>query len=365
MIKLTALISSLLIYNVSKRVGEDIVAHAAHFSSIAREARPAQLGETHLLSFLVRDWEYFDEDVLGGRGQEEMFEMVETSAASYLASEVMGEKLVSEANQNRQALKEAFNDIGVYLLPHPGREVTRPDFQEHQSERMDPMFRALLVRYCDQVILESERILAASSVLIYGKELHLILTHACAHFRDQSPRLETLFASTARASNVFAAELARKKFDQVFAFTAERFHQSLEAAVEVFDQFARYGPDELKEEFRDSVARHAEAAMERLTQIQMQVKLKRRRMKQIAVATTAGVALAPFWLPSAVGFASRAMVFVASTTASQTSSEMASAGVALTSMLALGVILANFTALPTLILSGSRFLRQSRHEKPD
>lgn len=326
-----------MIYNVSKRVGEDIVAHAAHFSSIARTARPLQENEIRCLEFLVRDWEYFD--FPEGLNQEERSRLVSSNAEEYLKKDVMGRKEVEEMNETRNALSASFTSISLALLPHPGKAVTKPDFFDHQTDKMDETFRQMFLSYCDSVLDRLVRMIECSEdEFFFGREIYLVLSEACEHFRDRTPRLESLFSSASRASNMFAAERARKAFDEAFVNTPENFGVALRSSIETFDHLARFGPDEMKDEFRQTVADYAQERMEKETKIKMQIKLKRRRIKQAIVATSAGVVLAPFWIPTVISAALRSVAFFSASATSVVVGESA-APLVLTGMSSFAAIL--------------------------
>jgi atlastin len=157
---LSTLISSHQIYNVQNRIQEDNLQHLALFTEYGRiahskqreaEAEEGQEGggaapapapapasaAFQRLEFLVRDWQEYEgleEDELRGKVAEMdtyLHEVLETESREH-----------KDLRDVREHIHECFDDVGAFLLPHPGFEVVNPNF-DGDVEKIRKPFRTL------------------------------------------------------------------------------------------------------------------------------------------------------------------------------------------------------------------------------
>ncbi|KAH7730956.1 Protein Y41E3.3 [Aphelenchoides avenae] len=138
---LSTLLSSVQCYNVGDNISDDALENLSFLMEYGRIAlsEAAQFGKPfqgHLaypkLAFIVRDYKASEDSPFGeAGGQKLMQKAVETLSDSQ-----------SEASREiRQQLKEHFDNVFCFLLPHPGQKVAeRHSFRGHVKE-IRPVFR--------------------------------------------------------------------------------------------------------------------------------------------------------------------------------------------------------------------------------
>ena len=117
---LSALMSSVQIYNVSNSVGTDALQHLqlfSEFGSLAAESGGNSAFQR--LLFLVRDWQNPTEAPYGSEGGRRVLREVLDSPPG----------TPEELRSMRLHVRQCFSDIDCFLLPHPGKQVaTSPTF---------------------------------------------------------------------------------------------------------------------------------------------------------------------------------------------------------------------------------------------
>eukprot|EP00038_Savillea_parva_P026021 m.50836 g.50836 ORF g.50836 m.50836 type:complete len:547 (+) comp7266_c0_seq1:81-1721(+) len=147
---LNSLISSIQVYNVTKRISEDVLQNMHLFTRFGEMAYKQQ---THAgankskikpfqrLQFLIRDWggkRDFDFGAEGGKG--------------YLETVLNSQDGVAELLEVRRDIKTCFGKIDCFLMPHPGQEVAEGD-----SGNIDDRFKEHLEAFVPSV-LKSDRL---------------------------------------------------------------------------------------------------------------------------------------------------------------------------------------------------------------
>ena len=148
---LSTLISSHQIYNVQNRIQEDNLQHLALFTEYGRIAHSKQSqaegrdkaedgrrsAAFQRLEFLVRDWQEY-EGLEDDELREQISEM-DTYLQEVLETESREHKDLRDV---REHIEDCFDDVGAFLLPHPGFEVTNPNF-DGDVEKIRKPFRTL------------------------------------------------------------------------------------------------------------------------------------------------------------------------------------------------------------------------------
>ena len=116
---LSTMLSSVHIYNVSQNIQEDDLQHLQLFTEYGKLALEECEGKPfQSLLFLVRDWSYPYEADYGFLGGQRVLEKrLEVS-----------ERQHAELRQLRQHIRDSFENIQCFLMPHPGLEVARNQF---------------------------------------------------------------------------------------------------------------------------------------------------------------------------------------------------------------------------------------------
>lgn len=114
---LSTLLSSVQIYNVMQNIEEDDLQRLHFFNEVTRitngypENKPFQK-----LLFLVRDWQFGDSE---GYGSENGAKMIR---------ETLAENGNPKMRELRKKINSTFDEVGAFLLPSPGPNLTRRNF---------------------------------------------------------------------------------------------------------------------------------------------------------------------------------------------------------------------------------------------
>jgi atlastin len=122
---LSTMTSSVQLYNLQANIQEDDLQHLQLFTEYGRLALE-DCADTPFqkLTFLVRDWSYPYEAPYGVEGGKQILERrLEVS-----------DKQHQELQSLRKHIKSCFQEIGCFLMPHPGLKVaTNPKFDGRLS----------------------------------------------------------------------------------------------------------------------------------------------------------------------------------------------------------------------------------------
>lgn len=220
---LSTLLSSYQIYNVDKRIQEDNLQHLALFTEYGRMAlvdgeeedndgeendhdgeeaskkddvkmdkkkmRPFQR-----LDFLVRDWQNFDDENDEDTVLQEMEE--------YL-SEILSSRTQKDLADTREQINECFQELSCWLLPHPGFEVTKKNYDGKVS-KIRPEFLKLASMYIERIFGKH-----LSPKMVHGQpvtapELLNFVKVYVNLFKEATifPEAKTLLEATAEANNI-------------------------------------------------------------------------------------------------------------------------------------------------------------------
>jgi len=201
---LTAVLSSLQIYNISKQLQEDTIENLHYFMECAgscmRYLQPATEGVEDIkptvfqsLQFLIRDWANFESDWSPGECEYQM----KMHLIQHLDE--------AKDKATPEALKKMFSDISLWMLPHPGLQVNRPSWNGKITD-LDPEFVKLLDLYVQRVFSAS-----LTGRVILGKPLtsstfvEVVSTFVDA-FVDLVPKGVNLATALARTTNLLTKE---------------------------------------------------------------------------------------------------------------------------------------------------------------
>lgn len=120
---LTALLSSKLIYNIQNRVEEDKLENMDYITTFAQTVvhdlpgREAPFGH---LELLVRDWVHYEDGFTAKDCKEQM--------SQHLDDHLSPTKVPGDAIPRVERLVSSFKSISCTGLPHPGLQVTKPQY---------------------------------------------------------------------------------------------------------------------------------------------------------------------------------------------------------------------------------------------
>lgn len=200
---LSAMISSVLVYNVSQNIQQNDLQHLKDFieygmmtTSEQQQPRTAEVGSMRpfqSLMFLVRDWQF--EMPYGLEGGQQLLE-----------KRLKGpRKQDKELRKLRRKLSECFRNMRGFLMPHPGLKVAQEGFDGRLSD-IDDTFKLHLSEFV-RLLLEPDNLLPKE---INGREITCqeLLSHIKVYVRatkkglleDPSQMLEATYAGSCRAA---------------------------------------------------------------------------------------------------------------------------------------------------------------------
>lgn len=264
---LSTLISSYLVYNVSMQIQEDNLQHLALFSEYGRvvlqgvRAAMADQGveiETphpfQSVEFLVRD------AVLDG-------DTVDESIAEMGAhlEKIMSVDTPDDLRRTRDQLRECFQDVRCFMLPHPGYDVSEQKLYDGAVEKIRLKFRTLVEAYVYRLFGERLTTKRIHGRDVTARELHHFVIEYAKLFKQATvfPKAESLLEATATANNRAATDKAlaayKREMDDkagprcgyVAPVELKKHHQACKAAaLQTFDSLANFGPNHLRQEQR-------------------------------------------------------------------------------------------------------------------
>jgi atlastin len=288
---LTAVLSSLQIYNISKQLQEDAIENLHYFMECAgscvrylqqddSETNPAVFQN---LQFLVRDWANF--------GPDWSIEMCEDQMRAHLAQHLDA----ARDSATPKALKTMFSDISIWSLPHPGLHVNRPSWNGRISD-LEPDFVRLLDAYVKRVFSSS-----LQNRIILGKSLtpstfvDVVATFVEA-FADLVPKGANLATALAKTTNLLSKEQCITDYRTAIEKAIDSNNrkglpeedldkiqkETKSYVLESFRKSTRFGPVE----DRDAVCNEMIAELDRLDKVFV---VENRRRMESALTVFAGL----------------------------------------------------------------------------
>jgi atlastin len=261
---LSTLISSYQIYNVDKRIQEDNLQHLALFTEygrVALEEEKKASGNTNnslarpfqRLEFLVRDWQSFEDE--NAHLQE-----MRTAMDSYL-KEVLDEREQKDLKQVRKQISDCFDVVSCYLLPHPGLDIPKGNYDGNVAT-IRKEFRRMLSDYVRRVF--SQRLVPKRihGQPVTGPELFNYIQAYCKLFKEAKifPEAKTLLEATAEANNRSALEAAIREYRIQMDAKTKRYVEEAELldahkaakrdALALYSKKANIGPKQLIIDFK-------------------------------------------------------------------------------------------------------------------
>lgn len=247
---LTTLVTSRLIYNVSKQIQQDKIENLLYFTDFARAALRTQGGKTELstasgplkpfqkLEFLVRDWPHFPEGATVKEGRT----MMQSHLRQYMDPEV------TEDTNSVEALEQAFNDIDIWCLPHPSLEIERASWTGDLAV-VEPSFWRFIDSYMDKVFGPKE--LKAKTTL--GTEITVdtfatVLREFTASFKNAAPQAKSFAEAMEASTSLTAKDIAMKLLKKTMNEEAGEMSDAL--APKEFEKVASNALEKAEAEFK-------------------------------------------------------------------------------------------------------------------
>ncbi len=225
-----------------------------------------------LIEFLVRDWQNFED--------EDNMEACEREMEEYLEN-VLAERDASDLKDTREQITSCFEAIQCYLMPHPGKAVTKKKYAG-EIDDIDSTFKEFIDKYCSKVF---NHLIAKS---IHGRELTALELGAYIQsyakmFETgaQFPEAATMLEATSNANNTNALNMTIKKYKDEMESVAGtqqtnymnpmllgEFHRTvLTQSMRSFDEIACFGNKRAIEEARIKAIRSIEESFEVYTKL--------------------------------------------------------------------------------------------------
>lgn len=265
---LSTLISSVLIFNTKangRDIGEDKLQFLQFFAGYARLTDEKNENEPfQKLIFLLRDFDiidyeygYYDDLNTATTGKNFKKEMLDPRKEQPEQVQIVHSKILSN-----------FRSVGCYLMPHPGKELTRKD----NPSGMDADFKEHLKLFTES-ILNTENIVSKriGRAELDGRQLMRFAKMWSDKFNNSKlPEVASLFDSTANIHNAMSKKLAMEHFNvkmddymkemprgmNQFQFD-ERFNLAIKSAIEILRSLKPMGDknvvDDLMEELMNDI----------------------------------------------------------------------------------------------------------------
>jgi atlastin len=258
---LTAVLSSLQIYNVNMQLQEDKIESLHYFMECAGSCMRLLNGNERFesklfqhLEFLVRDWSNFD--------PQWDLEACEKQMKQHLDQHFEH----ARDKTTPDAIKAMFENISCWMLPHPGLKVNKRGWDGRISD-LNPDFFQFLDEYVKRVFgprLKERTILGqplTSSTLVQ------VIDSFVDAFSELVPKDTNLATALARSSNLmskdeairlFKAEMSKEIYDEnvkglVPADLAKLETRCRASAIERFCKQTGFGPPEEREAVRNEL----------------------------------------------------------------------------------------------------------------
>lgn len=243
---LTTLMSSRLVYNVSRQIQQDKIDNLLYFTDFAQAALRTQdrsasstAGKIPFqqLDFLVRDWPHYEANF----GMKQAREQMEDHLDQYFSSER------SEDTKSVESLKALFQDINIWCLPHPSLSIERESWNGDLSV-MEANFWVYINGYLEKVFSPSE--LRAKTHLgnpVTVNTFGTVLREFIGAFGNAAPQAKSFSEAMEASSSLLAQEMAMKKMKQTLDEKARKSDSALPEAE--FDKIATAAAKMANDEF--------------------------------------------------------------------------------------------------------------------
>jgi len=265
---LSAMISSVLVYNLSQNIQEDDLQHLQLFTDYGRLAMEDS-DETPFqrLQFLVRDWSYPYEAEYGSEGGKKILDRrLQVSDLQHL-----------ELQNLRKHINSCFAHIDAFLLPHPGLKVaTDPNF-DGQLKDIEPLFVKQLKDFIP-MLLSPENALPRkiSGAEVKCKDLSRYMRAYVDIFKgDEMPEPKSMLEATSEANNLASLSEAKDLYTNMMEGVCggdkpfinehilETEHLRIhDAALETFNGRRKMGGEEFCAKYREQLEKELAESFE-------------------------------------------------------------------------------------------------------
>ncbi|CAK0882903.1 unnamed protein product [Prorocentrum cordatum] len=260
---LTTLMTSRLIYNVSKQIQQDKVDNLLYFVDFAQaalrtkeirglDASKGSAQPFQTLEFLVRDWPHYADGETVSRGRDMMLAHLDQYR----------DPKVSADTSSMDNLARMFGNIDVWCLPHPSLKIERESW-DGKLDVIEPDFWRFLDDYMRKIFSPSE--LAVKTTMgtpVTVGSFGAVIRKFIAAFGVAAPQAQTFAEAMETSTSLLAAESAMKVLRaQMEAALPALGDEAL--APEAFEERASAAAREAQQEFEDKAIFGDEAGISR------------------------------------------------------------------------------------------------------
>lgn len=205
---LSQLLASVQIYNLSREIQENNLQYLKFFAEYGKLTQGATTGKPfQKLQFLIRDWPYPYETAYGAAGGAAVIKKIMSG----------GSDQSDENNELRQNIRDSFETIDCFLLPHPGKKVaTDPNFQGKVKD-IDEDFILHMKEFVPSILAPENLIIKKiNGVELKAKDFVRYLTSYNRILSGSDlPTPKTILAATADAHNYAAVSTAKDYYSEL------------------------------------------------------------------------------------------------------------------------------------------------------
>jgi atlastin len=251
---LSTLISSFLIFNVSKQLQEDQLQQLAVFSEYAKLMNSP--GPFQNLELVVRDWQH------------------ETLAGDDYLNEVFGGRVDQELKDTRNSISACFQKIGCTLLPHPGFQVAKESFDLGD---LSIEFQEQVSTFVRKIMHKESRTKKINQVGVFTKDLTTVISEYVnlMNHAETFPQIDNILAANSKIMSITtkdrAYDMYLKTVNNTSPISLSELHKiqrkGIKEALEFFDNARQLGPSVYYTRQREVLAAQIETRAELCSKI--------------------------------------------------------------------------------------------------
>jgi len=257
---LSTMTSSVQVYNLSQNIQEDDLQHLQLFTDYGRLALEEHSDHKpfQVLQFLVRDWSYPYEAEWGAEGGSSLLDRrLRVSASQH-----------NELQQVRTHIRDCFQRVSCFLLPHPGLKVaTSPKF-EGQLKDIDDEFKAQLLDHVPALLAPENLVVKEinGSKVTCGELMEYFKVYMKMYQGDALPEPKSMLLATAEANNLACVAKAKNSYTRQMEeicggemsymhpdALAKEHERIFEASLKLFDATPKMGGAAFSANFRSQL----------------------------------------------------------------------------------------------------------------
>ncbi|XP_045453223.1 atlastin-like [Melitaea cinxia] len=265
---LSAMLSSVQIYNVSQQIGEDYLQYLQIFTEYGRLALESNTGKPfQRLQFLVRDWSFPYDYAYGAEGGQRLLKRLLS----------IHENQHPQLQSIRRHVTSCFEELKCFLMPYPGTTVaTDPNFKGKLSD-INKEFKQYLEEFVPMLVAPENLIVKKiAGETVKAKGLLIYMQSYMNRFSGSTlPEPKTMFQATVEANNLLAVAEAKEMYETLMEEVAggskpylqpvllqKKHRHARDRALQIFDSKNKMGGDEFSASYRQKLRKELDEQFE-------------------------------------------------------------------------------------------------------